>query len=100
MKTTPQSSLAADYLDLGSMMQGLVEKKWLILGLTLMIFIFTMAYHFCKPKKYQALMLLQIHQNKHHSVSPFSPSDQTSALENLPEQSLAMQIALIRSKFI
>lgn len=99
--TTPfQRTVEPDYVDLHFVSHRLLEKKELILGTGLLFFLFAFFYSLYQPTKYQANLLLQIHQNRHHTVTTQSQPTQLSALDNLPEQSLSMQVALIRSKFI
>lgn len=100
MTTLYQPKFDADYVDFTSLWQNLRKNKRLIFSLGLLLFVFALIYSFCQPKKYQANLLLQIHQNRHHSIMALPQATQPSALDNLPEQSLAMQIALLRSKFI
>jgi uncharacterized protein involved in exopolysaccharide biosynthesis len=100
MATLQQPTPEVDYVDLRSLLRSMIEKKWYILGIALLIFIFSVTYTVFKPAKYQASLLLQIQQKKHRSLGTLSQFNQPSEIETSFEEPISFQIALIRSKFI
>lgn len=89
-----------DYVDLGAILRNVLDKKKVILSIALGIFIFTMLYVASKPKQYQAALLLQISQNQRSNLAQLSDQPRMTNEDRQDGQSIALQIALIRSRFI
>lgn len=94
----PYSKLDANYVDLRSIFQGLIEYKWLILTSSLMIFMLAMIYASMKPTRYQASILFKIQHKQQNALGTIA--NQQASLANALGEPLAVQIALIQSEFI
>jgi tyrosine-protein kinase Etk/Wzc len=89
-----------DYVDLRTILRSMIEKKWVILATSLLVFSFAIIYILFKPMKYQASVLLQVQQKQHNSLGTLPKSNQQMTVENTLDEPISVQIALIRSKFI
>ncbi|HEX4044318.1 MAG TPA: Wzz/FepE/Etk N-terminal domain-containing protein [Gammaproteobacteria bacterium] len=87
-----------DDVDLRLLFQTLIEKKWIILTIGIIVFISAMTYALLKPAKYQASILLKI---QHKQQSAFGGiANLNPQLINMLEEPIAVQVALIQSEFI
>lgn len=86
-----------DYIDLTSILKSIIEKKWLVIFTSLIVFVFAITYTLLRPTKYQTTLLLQ---KQYSSLGAFSKSNQQQDTKVVPEDSSAVQIALMRSRFI
>ena len=100
MTSHSYTRLDADHLDLRSIFQILIVKKWLILTMGFIVFSLAMIYTVSKPTKYQARILLKIQNKQHNSFGGIANPNQQTGLANMPEEPIAVQIALIRSDYI
>lgn len=85
------------YVDLRLLFQNLVEKKWLILAISIVTCLSAMTYALFKPTNYQVSTLLKIEHKQHHILASLA---QPSGLSSRLEEPLSVQIALIQSEFI
>lgn len=90
----------SNYVDLRMLLHSLLEKKWLILGISIFTFILAMVYVLLKPTKYQATVLLQVYHKHDSSLGAITDTNQPSSSDKLTDEPISVQIALIRSKFI
>jgi tyrosine-protein kinase Etk/Wzc len=97
-----QTSTKQDYhaIDLRFFLHTLIEKKWFIISMSLVIFVFAMTYITFKPKQYQATVLLQIYHKQQNSFGSIADSNKQTTMAGSMEEPISFQIALIRSKFI
>jgi uncharacterized protein involved in exopolysaccharide biosynthesis len=86
-----------DFIELSELMHGLIEKKWLILIVTLIVFTTSTIYASLKSSTYQSSILLKIQHKQQNAVTTINNNDLTSTLG---EEPLAVQIALMKSEFI
>lgn len=101
MTKLPQSeTIAVDYVNLSMHWQEIRQKKWLIVMISIVMCLLCLSYALLKSKTYQASVLLQIHHNQESSLGSIAHSGQETDKVNLMVEPTAVQIALIRSKFI
>jgi uncharacterized protein involved in exopolysaccharide biosynthesis len=87
-----------DYVDLRLLFQSLLEKKWVILTIAIIVCIIAITYTLFKPTKYQASILLKI---QHKQQSAFGSTPNTNQqLVSMLEEPIAIQVALIQSEYI
>lgn len=97
-KTLPSRQFnKLDELDLRNLINPLLAEKWLVIGITLTIFIISIIYGMMKPPVYQSNVILEV-QGNNDSLEHFG----NNLLPLNTDETLAVnkQIALIKSRFI
>lgn len=92
-------NLELDYVDLPSLLDSIIEKKWLILTISIILSIFSLSYILLKPPLYRASILLQIKQKLAENSSNL-PVNKQPGLDTISNESISAQLALLRSKLI
>ena len=91
---------SSDYIELGTIIKTLLNKKWRIIATSFIVFTLTMLYALIKPPEYQAVTLLSNQQNQLNHSSQASDKIPSLDLIMIPAETTTTQIALIRSNII
>jgi len=86
-----------NYLDMHTLIYSLKKNKWIILSITLCLFISCMSYVIFKPEKYLSTTLLLIQESSFKLSEDQQHNLATSLIRSEP---IATEIALIRSNLV
>ena len=87
----------SDEVDLRNLIAPLITEKWVVITITLLVFMLSLAYAVIKAPVYQANVLLEVQSNQDaldrlsNNLLPIKPDD---------VEAINKQIALIRSRYI
>ena len=81
-------------------MGSVLQFKWRIIIMTLVLTSFALIYAESKPARYQTSLLLKVQHDQQNALGSLSNANQAMTLPNTIQQPLAVQIALIQSELI
>jgi len=99
LSTKKAGLIGSDWFDLRSLFYELLLNKWLIIGVTMVTLALGVLVAYQKQPQYQATLLMQVVNNQHSPVGMISNLSSHFNLGSSEDPS-AMQVALIRSRFI